>query len=75
MLGDGIAFAEHVLVRHDLTLATQQLDERGVFGHRVLDALSRDELVQDTRRRLELNVSEELALEALAYRLERALSG
>ena len=32
------------------------------------------ELVQDTRRRLELNVSEELALEALAYRLERLLS-
>ena len=32
------------------------------------------ELVQDTRRRLELNVSEELALEALAYRLERVLS-
>jgi DNA polymerase-3 subunit delta' len=29
------------------------------------------ELVQDTRRRLDLNVSEELALEALAYRLER----
>jgi DNA polymerase-3 subunit delta' len=33
------------------------------------------ELVQDTRRRLELNVSEELALEALVYRLERVLSG
>ena len=32
------------------------------------------ELVQDTRRRLELNVSEELALEALLYRLERVLS-
>lgn len=32
------------------------------------------ELVQDTRRRLELNVSEELALEALVYRLERVLS-
>jgi len=29
------------------------------------------ELVQDTRRRLELNVSEELALEALHFRLER----
>jgi DNA polymerase-3 subunit delta' len=29
------------------------------------------ELVQDTRRRLDLNVSEELALEALAFRLER----
>jgi DNA polymerase-3 subunit delta' len=28
------------------------------------------ELVQDTRRRLELNVSEELALEALAFRLQ-----
>lgn len=33
------------------------------------------ELVQDTRRRLQLNVSEELALEALFYRLERALAG
>lgn len=32
------------------------------------------ELVQDTRRRLDLNVSEELALEALFYRLERILS-
>ena len=31
------------------------------------------ELVQDTRLRLPLNVSEELALEALAYRLERLL--
>jgi DNA polymerase III subunit delta' len=33
------------------------------------------ELVQDTRRRLELNVSEELALEALFFRLERELAG
>ena len=32
------------------------------------------ELVQDTRRRLELNVSEELALEALFSRLERLLA-
>jgi DNA polymerase III subunit delta' len=32
------------------------------------------ELVQDTRRRLELNVSEELALEALCSRLERELA-
>jgi len=31
------------------------------------------ELVEDTRRRFQLNVSEELACEALAYRLERAL--
>ena len=32
------------------------------------------ELVQDTRRRLDLNVSEELALEALSFRLERLLT-
>jgi DNA polymerase-3 subunit delta' len=32
------------------------------------------ELVQDTRRRLDLNVSEELALEALFFRLERELA-
>ena len=32
------------------------------------------ELVDDTRARLILNVSEELACEALAYRLEEALS-
>ena len=32
------------------------------------------ELVDDTRSRLILNVSEELACEALAYRLEEALS-
>jgi DNA polymerase III subunit delta' len=31
------------------------------------------ELVEDTRQRFQLNVSEELACEALAYRLERAL--
>jgi DNA polymerase III subunit delta' len=32
------------------------------------------ELVADTRRRLDLNVSEELALEALQFRLERTVS-
>ena len=32
------------------------------------------ELVDDTRARLILNVSEELACEALAYRLEETLS-
>jgi DNA polymerase III subunit delta' len=32
------------------------------------------ELVEDTRRRLDLNVSEELALEALQFRLERTVS-
>jgi DNA polymerase-3 subunit delta' len=33
------------------------------------------ELVEDTRLRFQLNVSEELACEALAYRLERVLAG
>ena len=33
------------------------------------------ELVEDTRVRFKLNVSEELACEALAYRLERVLCG
>ncbi len=32
------------------------------------------ELVEDTRQRFQLNVSEELACESLAYRLERALA-
>ena len=32
------------------------------------------ELVEDTRQRFQLNVSEELACEALAYRLERAIA-
>lgn len=52
-----------------------------------LDELTRDagrdpqrlrqavELVEDTRVRFQLNVSEELACEALAYRLERVLAG
>ncbi|MGH2985137.1 MAG: DNA polymerase III subunit delta' C-terminal domain-containing protein, partial [Solirubrobacterales bacterium] len=33
------------------------------------------ELVMDTRRRLQVNVSETLALEALAFRLEFLLAG
>jgi DNA polymerase-3 subunit delta' len=33
------------------------------------------EVVEDTRQRFQLNVSEELACEALAYRLERVLAG
>jgi DNA polymerase-3 subunit delta' len=33
------------------------------------------ELIEDTRVRFQLNVSEELACEALAYRLARVLAG
>jgi len=42
-------------------------DSQGQLGASLRSAV---ELVQDTRLRLSLNVSEELALEALAYRLE-----
>lgn len=46
-------------------------DARGRDSARVGEAI---ELVQDTRLRLSVNVSEELALEALAYRLQALLA-
>jgi DNA polymerase-3 subunit delta' len=46
-------------------------DARGKDPHALITA---QELVDDTRARLILNVSEELACEALAYRLEATLS-
>jgi DNA polymerase-3 subunit delta' len=45
-------------------------DAQGREGGRLREGI---ELVQDTRLRLPLNVSEELALEALSYRLEKQL--
>ncbi len=61
--------------------------EEAVFNRDRLDELRRDaagldpsrprhavELVEDTRRRLNLNVSEELALEALSFRLAAVLA-
>jgi hypothetical protein len=48
------------------------LAEPKVDASRLVAAL---DLVEETRRRFELNVSEELALEALSYRLERLLAG
>jgi DNA polymerase III subunit delta' len=44
----------------------------GLGGARLTQAV---ELVEDTRARLQLNVSEDLACEALAFRLQRALGG
>jgi DNA polymerase III subunit delta' len=44
------------------------------IGSRANACVTAAELVEDTRTRFQLNVSEELALEALAYRLERALA-
>lgn len=46
----------------------------GAWGVDPSRARQAAELVLDTRRRLDLNVSEELALEALSFRLERLLA-
>jgi DNA polymerase-3 subunit delta' len=59
------------LVRHRDRLAELAADG-GRDPGRLREAI---ELVEDTRMRFKLNVSEELACEALAYRLERVLSG
>ena len=50
---------------------TAELNEDAQHAHRLRQA---QELVDDTRARLVLNVSEELACEALAYRFEETLS-
>jgi DNA polymerase-3 subunit delta' len=59
----------------DLVRNVDHLDElsadRGPSAAALRGAM---ELVEETRQRFALNVSEELACEALAYRLERALA-
>ncbi len=58
------------LIRHCDRQAELAADG-GRDQHRLREAV---ELVEDTRLRFQLNVSEELACEALAYRLERVLA-
>lgn len=71
---------------HDLAAVAAGAEE-AVFNRDRLEELRRDaadldpsrprravELVEDTRRRLDLNVSEELALEALSFRLAAVLA-
>jgi DNA polymerase-3 subunit delta' len=60
------------LVAHTDRAGTLEHDAAGAPDPQRLRAAV--ELVEETRRRLELNVSEELACEALAYRLERTLA-
>jgi DNA polymerase III subunit delta' len=59
----------------DLAHNRDRLDDlrSGAAGLDPVTARRAAELVQDTRRRLDLNVSEELALEALLFRLEHLL--
>jgi DNA polymerase-3 subunit delta' len=65
-----LAWGATDLVRH-----VDRLEElRSDAGARPDQLRRAVELVEDTRMRFQLNVSEELACEALAYRLERALA-
>lgn len=66
-VAEGAAELAHAADR----LAELEVDAAGRDPHALLAAL---DLVEDARRSLALNVSEELALEALAYRLERRLA-
>jgi DNA polymerase-3 subunit delta' len=66
-----IAWGAEELVRNrDRSSALRE--DAGKEPDRLLSAV---ELVEETRQRFQLNVSEELACEALAYRLERVLVG
>ncbi len=66
-----LAWGAEELIRNTDRLAELRADS-GVEPTNLLNAV---ELVEETRRRFQLNVSEELACEALAYRLERVLAG
>ena len=66
-----LAWGAHDLVRHSDRLEQLRADT-GADPTRLREAI---ELVEDTRVRFQLNVSEELACEALAYRLELVLAG
>jgi DNA polymerase-3 subunit delta' len=66
-VGEGAEDLVHAVDR----LAELRDDARERDGARLREAI---ELVQDTRLRLQVNVSEELALEALAYRLQALLA-
>jgi DNA polymerase-3 subunit delta' len=66
-----LAWGAEDLVRHRDRLA-ELAEDGGRNPQRLREAV---ELVEDTRVRFQLNVSEELACEALAYRLARVLAG
>jgi DNA polymerase-3 subunit delta' len=65
-----LAWGAEELVRHSDRIE-QLHSDTGTDPLRLREAV---ELVEDTRQRFQLNVSEELACEALAYRLERVLA-
>lgn len=66
-----LAFGAAELVAHADRTEQLKSDAAARDGHPAVEAA---ELVEETRRRLAVNVSEELACEALAYRLEELLA-
>ena len=66
-----LAWGAEELVRNVDRIAALR-EDAGSNAQRLLRAV---ELIEETRRRFQLNVSEELACEALAYRLEAVFSG
>jgi DNA polymerase III subunit delta' len=66
-----LAWGAEELVRNTDRMA----DLRADAGTAPTNLLSAIDLVEETRRRFQLNVSEELACEALTYRLEQVLAG
>jgi DNA polymerase-3 subunit delta' len=67
-----LAWGADELVRNrDRAAELREDAARGIPASSLLAAV---ELIEETRRRFQLNVTEELACEALAYRLERSLS-
>jgi DNA polymerase-3 subunit delta' len=62
------------LIRNCDRMAALRDDALSSGGRNPTRLRSAVELVEDTRQRFELNVSEELACEALAYRLEQTLA-
>jgi DNA polymerase-3 subunit delta' len=63
------------LIRNSDRVSELQADAEVGRGADVAALRRAIELVEDTRQRFQLNVSEDLALEALTYRLEHTLAG
>jgi DNA polymerase-3 subunit delta' len=68
-----LAWEAEELVRHSDRMAELREDAETEGGSEPARLRAAVELVEETRQRFVLNVTEELALEALAYRLERTL--
>ena len=70
-----LAFGAADLVRNSDRLGELRADAAVGRGADAGRCAARSSLVEDTRQRFQLNVSEDLALEALTYRLEQVLAG